>query len=74
MAALFAEHRFERRRAPRRRQAGVRYSLDATRWPTSDSNLVGFAHVLEGCRQARRAAPGLRQLVERLRRQPQAAL
>ena len=49
MAALFAEHRFERV-VHLAAQAGVRYSLTHP-MAYVDSNLVGFAHVLEGCRQ-----------------------
>ena len=48
MAALFAEHRFERV-VHLGAQAGVRYSL-TNPMAYVDSNLVGFAHVLEGCR------------------------
>ena len=56
MAALFAEERPERV-VHLAAQAGVRYSLEH---PAAyvDSNLVGFANVLEGCRQA-----GVRHLV-----------
>ena len=48
MAALFAEHKFERV-IHLAAQAGVRYSIDN---PLAyiDSNLTGFGHVLEGCR------------------------
>ncbi len=48
MAALFAAERFERV-IHLAAQAGVRYSLEN---PNAyvDSNLVGFTHVLEGCR------------------------
>jgi UDP-glucuronate 4-epimerase len=49
MAALFAEHRFERV-VHLGAQAGVRYSM-TNPMAYVDSNLVGFAHVLEGCRQ-----------------------
>jgi UDP-glucuronate 4-epimerase len=49
MAALFAEHRFERV-VHLAAQAGVRYSL-TNPMAYVDSNLVGFAHVLEGCRR-----------------------
>ena len=48
MAALFEEHK-PKRVVNLAAQAGVRYSLDN---PLSyiDSNLVGFGHILEGCR------------------------
>ena len=48
IAALFEEHK-PQRVVNLAAQAGVRYSLDN---PLSyiDSNLVGFAHILEGCR------------------------
>ena len=49
MAALFAGQRFERV-VHLGAQAGVRYSLTHP-MAYVDSNLVGFAHVLEGCRQ-----------------------
>lgn len=47
--ALFSEQRFERV-VHLAAQAGVRYSMEQ---PLAyvDSNLLGFAHVLEGCRQ-----------------------
>lgn len=50
MAALFAEHRFPHV-VHLAAQAGVRYSLDH---PDAyvESNLVGFANVLEGCRRS----------------------
>jgi nucleoside-diphosphate-sugar epimerase len=48
-------------------QAGVRYSLQNPH-AYVDSNLVGFMNILEGCRHAG-AAPGLRQQLQRLRRQ-----
>lgn len=46
---LFHEQRFERV-VNLAAQAGVRYSLENP-YPYIDSNLVGFTHVLEGCRQ-----------------------
>ena len=48
MAALFEEHKLQRV-VNLAAQAGVRYSLEN---PLSyiDSNLVGFGHILEGCR------------------------
>jgi len=48
MAALFKEHK-PQRVVNLAAQAGVRYSLEN---PLSyiDSNLVGFGHILEGCR------------------------
>ena len=50
MAALFEQHRFAEV-VHLAAQAGVRYSLEA---PAAyvDSNLVGFANILEGCRAA----------------------
>jgi len=48
MSALFAEPRFERV-VHLAAQAGVRYSLQNPQ-AYIDSNLVGFANVLEGCR------------------------
>jgi len=48
MADLFARVR-PRRVLHLAAQAGVRYSIDAPNTYT-DSNLLGFAHVLEGCR------------------------
>jgi UDP-glucuronate 4-epimerase len=48
MAALFSEHRFERV-VHLAAQAGVRYSL-VNPLAYIDSNLVGFANILEGCR------------------------
>jgi len=51
IAAVFAEHRPDRV-VNLAAQAGVRYSIDH---PLAyvDTNLVGFAHILEGCRQTR---------------------
>jgi len=51
MAQLFAECRFDRV-VHLAAQAGVRYSLHNPH-AYSDSNLVGFLNVLEGCRHAR---------------------
>ncbi|MDI5920877.1 NAD-dependent epimerase [Halomonas sp. LR5S13] len=48
MAALFAEHRFDRV-VHLAAQAGVRYSLENPH-AYADSNLVGHLNVLEGCR------------------------
>ncbi|WP_280545705.1 NAD-dependent epimerase [Halomonas sp. 11-S5] len=48
MAALFAEHRFDRV-IHLAAQAGVRYSLENPH-VYADSNLVGHLNVLEGCR------------------------
>ena len=50
MAALFADHQFDGV-VNLAAQAGVRYSIEN---PLAyiDSNLVGFAHVLEGCRNS----------------------
>ncbi|MDX1466762.1 MAG: NAD-dependent epimerase [Halomonas sp.] len=50
MAALFAEHRFDRV-IHLAAQAGVRYSLENPH-VYADSNLVGHLNVLEGCRHA----------------------
>ncbi|MCU0647934.1 MAG: NAD-dependent epimerase [Gemmatimonadaceae bacterium] len=50
MEALFAAHRFERV-IHLAAQAGVRYSLTNPH-AYVDSNLVGFIHILEGCRHA----------------------
>ncbi|MGQ0618510.1 MAG: NAD-dependent epimerase [Panacagrimonas sp.] len=50
MAALFAEGRFDQV-MHLGAQAGVRYSIDNPLAYVS-SNLVGFAHVLEGCRHS----------------------
>lgn len=49
MENLFAEHQFERV-AHLAAQAGVRYSLKNPH-AYVNSNLVGFIHILEGCRQ-----------------------
>jgi UDP-glucuronate 4-epimerase len=49
MAALFAKHRFPYV-VHLAAQAGVRYSL-IDPYAYVDSNLVGFANILEGCRQ-----------------------
>jgi len=49
MERLFAQENFDRV-VHLAAQAGVRYSLDNPH-AYIDSNLVGFAHVLEGCRQ-----------------------
>lgn len=49
MRALFAERRFERV-VHLGAQAGVRYSITHPQ-AYLDSNLAGFGHVLEGCRQ-----------------------
>ncbi|MDN3554766.1 NAD-dependent epimerase [Halomonas maura] len=49
MAALFAEHRFDKV-VHLAAQAGVRYSLDNPH-AYVDSNLVGHLNVLEGCRR-----------------------
>jgi UDP-glucuronate 4-epimerase len=51
MAALFAGHKFDAV-IHLAAQAGVRYSLTNPQ-AYIDSNLVGFANVLEGCRQAK---------------------
>jgi UDP-glucuronate 4-epimerase len=51
MAALFAKHRF-RRVVHLAAQAGVRYSL-VNPHAYTDSNVVGFLNILEGCRQAK---------------------
>ena len=51
MAALFARNRFDAV-MHLGAQAGVRYSLENPQAYVS-SNLVGFSHVLEGCRQQR---------------------
>ena len=51
MAALFAKHRF-RRVVHLAAQAGVRYSL-VNPHAYTDSNVVGFMNVLEGCRRAK---------------------
>ena len=48
MAALFSEQRFDQV-VHLAAQAGVRYSLDNP-FAYVDSNLVGFGHILEGCR------------------------
>jgi UDP-glucuronate 4-epimerase len=50
MAALFAEHRFEKV-IHLAAQAGVRHSLEAPH-DYVDANLTGFLNVLEGCRHA----------------------
>jgi UDP-glucuronate 4-epimerase len=50
MASLFATHRF-RRVVHLAAQAGVRYSL-VNPHAYTDSNVVGFMNVLEGCRRA----------------------
>jgi len=50
MAALFAQHKF-RRVVHLAAQAGVRYSL-VNPHAYTDSNVVGFLNVLEGCRHA----------------------
>jgi len=50
MARLFAAHRFERV-VHLAAQAGVRYSLQNPH-AYSDSNLVGFLNILEGCRHS----------------------
>jgi len=50
MAALFARHKF-RRVVHLAAQAGVRYSL-VNPHAYTDSNVVGFLNVLEGCRHA----------------------
>jgi len=49
MEQLFAEHRFDVV-INLAAQAGVRYSIDHPH-AYADSNLTGFLHVLEGCRQ-----------------------
>jgi UDP-glucuronate 4-epimerase len=51
MAALFKDHQFKGV-VNLAAQAGVRYSIEN---PLAyiDSNLVGFAHILEGCRQSK---------------------
>ncbi|RME81272.1 MAG: SDR family NAD(P)-dependent oxidoreductase, partial [Zetaproteobacteria bacterium] len=49
MEALFSEHRFDAV-VHLAAQAGVRYSLENPH-AYVDSNLVGFLHVLEGCRK-----------------------
>ncbi|MEO1590227.1 MAG: NAD-dependent epimerase [Cyanobacteria bacterium J06632_22] len=49
MARLFASQRFDRV-VHLAAQAGVRYSLQNP-YAYADSNLTGFIHVLEGCRQ-----------------------
>ena len=49
VAKLFAEHNFDGV-INLAAQAGVRHSLDAPH-DYVDSNLVGFANILEGCRQ-----------------------
>ena len=46
--SLFARHRFERV-VHLAAQAGVRYSIDHP-YAYVDSNIVGFQHILEGCR------------------------
>ena len=51
MAALFAKHRF-RRVVHLAAQAGVRYSL-VNPHAYTDSNVVGFMNILEGCRRAK---------------------
>src|SRR2546425_10102144 len=51
MAALFAGHQFDTV-VHLAAQAGVRYSLENPK-AYIDSNLVGFGHILEGCRRAR---------------------
>ncbi len=51
MAALFARHKF-RRVVHLAAQAGVRYSL-VNPHAYTDSNVVGFVNVLEGCRHAK---------------------
>ena len=51
MEALFASHRFDAV-VHLAAQAGVRYSLTNPHTYTT-SNLVGFTHILEGCRHAR---------------------
>ena len=51
MAALFAKHKF-RRVVHLAAQAGVRYSL-VNPHAYTDSNVVGFMNVLEGCRHAK---------------------
>ncbi|MBW4496562.1 MAG: NAD-dependent epimerase [Oscillatoria princeps RMCB-10] len=50
MEQLFSEHRFDAA-VNLAAQAGVRYSLKNPHAYT-DSNLVGFAHILEGCRHS----------------------
>ena len=49
LAAAFAEHR-PQRVVNLAAQAGVRYSIENP-MAYVDTNLVGFAHILEGCRQ-----------------------
>src|SRR3989441_4169042 len=56
MAALFAGHQFDTV-VHLAAQAGVRYSLENPK-AYIDSNLVGFGHILEGCRHG-----GVRHLV-----------
>ncbi len=51
MAALFVQHRF-RRVVHMAAQAGVRYSL-VNPHAYTDSNVVGFVNILEGCRHAK---------------------
>ena len=51
MAKLFAERRFDAV-VHLAAQAGVRYSIKNP-FAYVDSNLLGFAHVLEGCRQSK---------------------
>ena len=51
IAALFAKHKF-RRVVHLAAQAGVRYSL-VNPHAYTDSNVVGFLNVLEGCRHAK---------------------
>jgi len=51
IASLFAKHKF-RRVVHLAAQAGVRYSL-VNPHAYTDSNVVGFLNVLEGCRRAR---------------------
>jgi UDP-glucuronate 4-epimerase len=51
IAGLFREHRFDAV-MHLAAQAGVRYSIENP-YAYVDANLVGFAHVLEGCRQGK---------------------
>ena len=71
--AAVRDGRLRRASCTSRRRPGVRYSL-VNPAAYLRTNLVAFAHVLEGCRHAQRRAPGLRVELERLRREPQAAV
>jgi UDP-glucuronate 4-epimerase len=67
MEVCFATHR-PQRVVNLAAQAGVRYSIEN---PLAyiDSNIVGFAHILEGCRHNRVKHSRVRELLQRLRGQ-----